>query len=89
MPHPPRRHHEQQEEEEDDDDEYNQHHQHRRRPNSSSGRIGSRSSVSDSAINADVAYSKPTISYMQKRNLFQRDSILARHAYQTALPRWM
>ncbi|KAH7282218.1 hypothetical protein KP509_35G019800 [Ceratopteris richardii] len=36
----------------------------------------------------DAVYSKPTISYMQKRNSNQRDAILARQASQTQLPRW-
>ncbi|KAI5081707.1 hypothetical protein GOP47_0001450 [Adiantum capillus-veneris] len=49
-------------------------------------------SISGSSLrslqHAGSAYFKPTISYMQKRNPAQRDSILARQASQNALPRW-
>ncbi|MCO5555561.1 hypothetical protein L7F22_009106 [Adiantum nelumboides] len=45
-------------------------------------------SSSRSLQRAGSAYFKPTISYMQKRNSGQRDSILARQASQNALPRW-
>lgn len=45
-------------------------------------------SSSHSLQRAESVYFKPTISYMQKRNLNQRDSILARQASQTTLPRW-